>query len=255
MAIKPWIGGKRLLAKTIVAHIPAHSCYVEPFCGGAHVFFRKEPSEVEVLNDINKELITFYRVIQNHYDAFLQSIEQLLISRDEFKRFQNTPPEVLTDIQRAVRFFYIQRSCFGAKVRSPTFGVSKTEKPNYISDSFLKLLEMSYKRLRSVLIECLPYDKLFPRYDAPNTFFYVDPPYYNAENHYGYGLYSKDDFKALAGILGGLKGKFILSINDLPETRAIFKGFKRIEVATKYTIGQSYSTRNTKRAELLIKNF
>ncbi|MDR2104643.1 MAG: DNA adenine methylase [Deferribacteraceae bacterium] len=249
----PWIGGKRLLAKTIIAQIPPHNCYVEVFAGGASVFFRKEPSKVEILNDINKELITFYRVVQNHFEEFRRCVEFTLKSRAEFERFRDTPAEVLTDIQRAVRFFYIQKNCFGGRSNKATFGTNKVEKSRYNSVAMLETLRLGYERLRHVIIECLPYDKLFPHYDSPNTFYYLDPPYYGVENYYGNGIFSKEDYGKLAEILAGVEGKFLLSINDTQPIREIFKGFKIMNVKTIYSVGKS--NRSAPQSELLIKNF
>jgi DNA adenine methylase len=74
-------------------------------------------------------------------------------------------------------------------------------------------------------------------FDRLETFFYLDPPYYGCENYYGDGMFSREDFTKLNGILKTLKGKFILSINDHPQTREIFKGFKILKVKTKYAAG------------------
>ena len=111
--IIPWIGGKRRLARHILPLFPAHTCYVEPFCGAAALFFRKAPAKAEVLNDINGELVNLYRVVQHHLEEFLRQFKWALTSRQIFKWLQATPPEPLTDIQRAARFFYLQKNAFG----------------------------------------------------------------------------------------------------------------------------------------------
>lgn len=113
----PWIGGKRRLAKHIVPLFPQHSCYVEPFAGAAAIFFLKEPVKVEVLNDVNSELINLYRVVQHHLDEFVRQFRWALTSRELFGWLKETPPATLTDIQRAARFFYLQKLAFGAKGR------------------------------------------------------------------------------------------------------------------------------------------
>jgi len=84
----PWIGGKRRLAKHLFPLFPEHTCYVEPFCGAAALFFLKEPSKVEVVNDINAELINLYRVIQHHLEEFLRQFKWSLVSRQMFKWLQ-----------------------------------------------------------------------------------------------------------------------------------------------------------------------
>lgn len=248
----PWIGGKRLLAKTVISEMPAHRIYIEVFAGAASIFFKKGPSEVEVINDINMELITFYRAVRNHTEEFYRQLQYMLVSREEFRRFRATPPEVLTDIQKAVRFFYIQKNCFGGKVVNPTFGVSRVEKPRFNLDTLRDSLETAHKRLSRVLVECLPYEKAVRLYDAEDALFYLDPPYFNCENFYGKN-FSRDDFAVMRDLLADVKGKFIMSINDVPAIREMFKGFRMKEVTTKYSIGSA--ERNGDRTELLIMNF
>ena len=116
-----WMGGKYQLSKRIVAQIPEHLCYVEPFAGAAWVLFRKPESEVEVINDINKELVTFYRCIQHHLEEFVRYFKWVLVSRDEFERLKRVEPDTLTDIQRAARFYYLQQQCFGGRITNPSF--------------------------------------------------------------------------------------------------------------------------------------
>ena len=91
-------------------------------------------------------------------------------------------------------------------------------------------------------------------FDKPETFFYLDPPYFGCENYYGDGIFSRDDFKKLSDILKTLKGKFILSINDHPKTREIFKGFKIAKVKTNYNAG-AWIGKNKPVTELLISNY
>lgn len=108
-SIISWLGGKSKLAKQIIEMMPEHKCYCEVFAGAGHVYFRKEPSKVEVINDINKELVTLFRVIKHHPEEFLKQFKHMLVSRVEFQDAKQTPPETLTDIQRAARFFYLQK--------------------------------------------------------------------------------------------------------------------------------------------------
>lgn len=114
--IVPWIGGKRRLAQPIFNRFPAHTCYVEAFCGAAAIFFTKEPSDVEVLNDINGELVNLYRVVQHHLEEFVRQFKWALTSRQVFEWEKKKAPESMTDIQRAARFFYLQKLAFGSRV-------------------------------------------------------------------------------------------------------------------------------------------
>ena len=102
-----YLGGKHLLAPKIIKRIPAHTCYCEVFAGAAWVLFTKEESKVEILNDINIELVTLYRVVKHHLEEFIRYLKWILVARDEFERFKKEDPETLTDIQRAVRFYFL----------------------------------------------------------------------------------------------------------------------------------------------------
>ena len=98
-----YIGGKRTLAKQVIEILPVRTTYVEPFAGGAHVFFHKEPSKVEVLNDLDGEIVNFFRVCQQHYQEFLRYCRFLLVSRGWYDLIKSADPAGLTDIQRAAR--------------------------------------------------------------------------------------------------------------------------------------------------------
>ena len=103
-----WIGGKSQLASRIIARIPAHRCYVEVLAGAAWVLFKRPESDVEVLNDLNRDVVTLYRVVQHHIEEFVRYFKWMLVSRDEFDRMRRVDPETLTDVQWAARFFYLQ---------------------------------------------------------------------------------------------------------------------------------------------------
>ncbi len=125
--IIPWMGGKRRLADRLIPLFPPHECYVEVFAGGAALYFmRPQAAPVEVLNDINSDLVTLYRVVQNHLEEFVRQFKWALSSRQVFEWQKMTRPETLTDIQRAARFFYLQHHAFAGKVTGQTFGTATT---------------------------------------------------------------------------------------------------------------------------------
>lgn len=248
-----WIGGKYLLSKQIVERIPKHHCYVEPFSGAAWTFFRKEPSDVEVLNDINKEVVTLYRIVQNHLEEFIKYFKWVLPSRDEFQRLLSVDPNTLTDIQRSVRFYYIQKSSFAGKIAgNPTWGTATTRPPRLNLLRIEEDLSAVHLRLSRVYIENLDYSKLISKYDRSNTFFYLDPPYYGCEDYYGKEIFNRDDFQVLSDQLIGIDGKFLLSLNDTPEIREIFNPFDIQEVSTRYSCS---SVAPKKVTELFISNY
>ena len=247
-----YLGGKSLLAKKIIPLIPKHHCFCEVFAGASWITFKKEPSKVEIINNINSDLTTLYRVIKLHLEEFIRYLKWLLVSRDEFNRFMAENPESLTDIQRAVRFYYLLKTGYASKVVGQTLSASTFRTSNFNLMRIEEELSDAHLRLHRVFVENKPYDKFIERYDKPHTFFYIDPPYYNCENDYGKGIFSKNDFNKLADILSKITGKFILSINDTQETREIFSGFQVKEVDTTYSVA---STEKKKVKELLFFNF
>ncbi|MCP3944542.1 MAG: DNA adenine methylase [Desulfobacteraceae bacterium] len=247
-----YIGGKSKLSKQIVSLIPEHKIYCEVFSGGAWVFFRKTPSKVEVINDLDSDLISFYRVVQNHLEEFLKQFKWLLTSREIFKDWKDQlESRGLTDIQKAARYYYVQRLAFGGRVKNRSYGVQIDGRTPRIN--LLRLEEeMSaiHLRLSDVRIENLSWKDLITRYDRPDTFFYCDPPYHGCPDYkHNFIL---EDFVALADSLKSIEGQFMLSINDHPEIRQVFKDFNHKEVSLLYTVGQKGPVEAN---ELLYSNF
>ncbi|WP_445115023.1 DNA adenine methylase [Acinetobacter sp. WZC-1] len=250
-----WLGGKSQLARTIIDMMPEHRHYCEVFGGAGWVLFKKTPSPIETINDINGDLINLYRIFKHHPDALIHEFETLLLSRDEFERLKSTPPNICTDIQRAARFYYLLRSCFGANVASPSF-FAQVERPNGLKrgNDLKTLLSAVHKRLQNVCIENRNFDALIERWDRPSTLFYLDPPYYNCEKYYGKDIFSRDDFIKLRDILKNIKGKFILSLNDVPEVREIFAGFYFHAEKIRWSYNSKTQNENNGK-ELIITNF
>src|SRR6267378_2063128 len=96
-----YIGGKNRFAKQIIATFPKHTTYVEAFAGGAQVFFHKQPSEVEVLNDLDGEIVNFFRVCQWHYEELVRYLRFCIVSRKLYEQLRATDARSLTDVQRA----------------------------------------------------------------------------------------------------------------------------------------------------------
>jgi DNA adenine methylase len=245
-----YIGGKNRIAKQIIGFFPEHVTYVEAFAGGAQTLFHKEPSKVEVLNDLDSDVVTFFRVCQSHHNELIRYLRFAVISREWFDLLQAQDPKNLTDVQRAARFLYLQKNAYAGLVRKRKFGYSVTEPSRFNPESLPELIESTRKRLARVQIEHLPYQQILERYDRPTTLFYLDPPYF-ARKLYNFNL-TESDFVELAKRLGDLRGKFVLSLNDLPEVRSIFGHFHIREIELAYTAQQTAGKRFR---ELLITNF
>ena len=249
LPIVPWIGGKRRLAKHILPLFPANTCYVEPFCGAAALYFLKTPSKTEVINDINGELVNLYRVVKHHLEEFVRQFKWALVSRQIYKWLQDTPEETLTDIQRAARFYYLQKQAFGGKVADHSFGTSTTSAPRFNLLRIEEELSMAHLRLSRTLIEHLDWHQCIERYDRPHTLFYCDPPYWGTE---GYGVdFPIGNYIHMSELARSIKGKMIISVNDIPEMRQAFKGLNIQTVCINYSL----SGKSSPRQELVICNF
>lgn len=245
-----YIGGKNRLAKTIISLIPKHKTYVEPFFGGGQVFFHKEPSAVEIINDLSDEIVNFFRICQSHHEELIRYLKYMLISRRWFELCQSTDPGSLTDVQKAGRFFYLQKNSYGGLITSQRPPLNVEQHRNYNPERIPEVLAKAHERLQRVQIECLPYQEVLKRCDRKETFFYLDPPYWNKQlYHFNF---KEQDFIELQLLLKALKGRFILSLNDVPEVRKLFADFHIQQVSLPYTASNLPGRRYR---ELLITNF
>jgi DNA adenine methylase len=256
-----WIGGKSRLRKHVIALLPPHSCYVEPFAGAAWVLFGKPPSPVEVINDIDQELINFFRVVKEQPEKLIASFEWELVSRAEFKRLATLDLTKLDEIQRAHRFYYLIMAGWGGEINYPRFQTSITDAGhgNRLIGALKTLrqrLEPVYQRLRTVIIENLDWQACLDRYDRPGTVFYLDPPYPGNGCNYLHNMRDWDAHELLAERLRRASCHWIVSSYDSPEVRQLFGGynFTPIQSASGMNTQKNGSTRAINR-EVLITNF
>lgn len=208
-----YYGGKQKLVSTILPLIPAHNMYVEPFVGGAAVFFSKQPSEVECINDTNAELINFYRVVKNRYHELSALVRVTLHSRslhDDAWVIYNKPA-LFDEVRRAWAVWVLSTQSFSAKLDG-SWGYDKgsdttTRKIGNKRNEFTEELAI---RLQHVQLECADALYIIASRDTADTFFYCDPPYFNS-NMGHYDGYSEQDFINLLEALAKIRGKFMLS--------------------------------------------
>ena len=188
-----------------------------------------------MLNDVNGELVNLYRVVQNHLEEFVRQFKWALSSRQVFKWLQMTRPETLTDIQRAARFYYLQQSAFGGRVDGQTYGTATTTPPGLNLLRLEETLSAAHLRLSSTYIEQLSWQQVMKKYDREHTLFYCDPPYWQTE---GYGVpFGFEQYEQMAEVLGQIKGKAIVSLNDHPDIRRVFGRYHIESTDITYTVG------------------
>lgn len=210
-------GGKSRLLPLLMPLIPAHKVYVEPFAGGLAVLLAKPRSTVEVLNDMDQSLVTFYRVVRFHAEPLLAELEWVLNSRQEFVDCREQPG--LTDIQKAARWYFRNRTCFGGS-NLDTFGVSLTSAADSRGRRMEAVRQLAV-RLDRVIIESVDWERCVRIYDRAETFFFMDPPYTEC-GETSYKAWTTADVMKLRETLRSLKGRWLLTLNDSPDNRRLF---------------------------------
>lgn len=248
-----WVGGKKALRDEILARFPRnYKRYIEVFGGAGWVLFHKPPgNDFEVFNDFNGNLVNLYRCVREQPDALRNELRYMLNSRLDFEYMKGMlhSQAVLPDVRRAAYYYALIRYSYAAG--TSTFG----SQPHAMWNNF-PLIESAAGRLQKVVIENKDCVKLIRQYDRPESFFYCDPPYYNADQYYETVSSDGFDHAGLADALLGIKGKFLLSYNDCPEIRALYdrpgivvEGISRLSnIAQRYENGKQYP-------ELLISNY
>ena len=240
--IAPYLGGKRNLAKRLCRIIDAHEhrTYAEPFVGMGGVFLRRSRrAPAEFINDLNRDVYNLFRMLQEHYVAFLDLLRFQITTQAGFERLRAVDPETLTDLQRAARFLYVQRLAFGGKVTGRSFGFSGERPARFDLSRLEPDLEALHERLSGVTVLCLGYAEFIQRVDRKKALLYLDPPYFGCEGDYGKEAFARADFERIADLLRELKGDFLLSVNDVPELRALFDWATIVPLTTTYTVSNS----------------
>jgi DNA adenine methylase len=245
----PWMGGKNRTAGKIVQLFPKHECYVEVFSGAANLLFEKEKNCTEVINDINNDLVNLFRIVRWHPRAFMEELQFVLHSRKEFDDYKNQPG--LTDVQRAARSWFLLKTSFGGKggTNSFHFGYGTCGRSRLRRMSF-SAVRKCHKRLDGVFVENRDFEDVIKRYDRKHTLFYCDPPYWKTAAYKT--PFTWADHQRLHGCLKSIDGKFILTINNHPDIRTLYKGYYIRKASAIYSVSKSVNQDVT---ELVIANY
>jgi DNA adenine methylase len=256
-----WAGGKSRLRQTVIDLLPPHTCYVEIFGGAAWVLFGKPLSEVEILNDIDQELISFFRVVKYQPQEFMASFDLELVSRAEFKRLAALDPSQLDDVQRAHRFYYIIMAGWGGELNYPRFQTSITDGGHGnrligALETLKQRIEPIHKRLSTVIIENLDWRHCIDKYDRDNTVMYLDPPYPGNGVNYFHNMRDWTEHQELAERLTRTKCKWILSSYDTKEVHSLFSAYHitRVESSSGMKTKKDSKERVLNR-EVLVTNY
>ncbi|WP_273756355.1 DNA adenine methylase [Bartonella sp. MM73XJBT] len=248
-----WMGGKHHLRKKIIPILNNidHKTYVEPFLGSGVIFLNKRPAKYSVINDLNGEITNLFQCVQNDFDALAKRLEWFVCSRQLFFELASIAPESLSKVERAARFLFLQRCVMYGKKDYASFSFGKKRKVSFNPEKLLSRMRRVRQKLLDTTILNLSWERVVELFDAPDSLFYLDPPYFLKKKYYSSGNFDENDFESMAKILKGVEGKFVLSLNDCDAVREIFKDFDFLEVETLWVCGMA---KKTPRKEVLIHN-
>ncbi|ABF42397.1 D12 class N6 adenine-specific DNA methyltransferase [Candidatus Koribacter versatilis Ellin345] len=251
-----WPGGKKHLKKRLLQMMPAHEAYVEVFSGSAKLLFAKEPSPWEILNDINSDVVNFFRVARHRAAELAERFEHEVIASQRFKALRSAA-DGASEIDQALRFIYLAWWSFGGKGEHfASLRISELRKAKHPVKRSLRLvrdlIHRTADRLVDVLIENRDFLECIDRYDSTDTLFYCDPPYTSFSKIARYGEMAEARHRDLVSRLRKIRGKFILSYDDSPLVRSLTDGLEIQEARVPYTIAAGEAKIGR---ELIISNF
>lgn len=272
MELKPilkWVGGKRQLLSEIKKHIPSnYNTYIEPFFGGGAVLFEIQPKKA-IINDINIELVNMYKTVKTNSEDLIKKLEKYTNDEEKYYEIRNLDRnenyKKLSNIDRASRMIYLNRTCFNGLYRVNSKGQNnvpygKYKNPTICDKSNIKNIS-KYFNENDIEIKNLDFEKLL-KLAQPGDFVYLDPPYDPLTDTSSFVSYSKDGFtkddqtrlKECCDLLTKKGVKFLLSNSSTEFIKELYKDYTIIEVDANRNISASVKGRE-KVKEVLIKNF
>ncbi|MCU0286854.1 MAG: Dam family site-specific DNA-(adenine-N6)-methyltransferase [Acidobacteria bacterium] len=194
--ILKWAGGKQQLLQQLIPLVPGtYNKYIEPFIGGGALFFALKPAKA-IISDSNSELINLYKIAANDVENLIKLLPGLQTDREHYYEMRAMDPAVLSDIEKAARTIYLNRTCFnglyrvnrGGKFNVP-FG--KHQNPRIC---FPEELRAASELLKRTKIVCADYKDLLHQYAAEGDFIYLDPPYLPISQYSDFKRYTKEQF-------------------------------------------------------------
>jgi len=258
LSLLPYMGGKQNLVPRLIPLIPDHVAYVEVFGGGAALLLNKPPSPLEVYNDIDGELVNLFEIVRNRPDDFVKHASFMLYSRELYEKWhtelkENKVPE--DPVERAFRFWYLVRSSFAAHPYKG-WAFCETADRNRAESVWNALVDLKpiHERLKHVEIDHLDFERLIKNRDSPETFFFLDPPYLDAEE-YRMGVFTIEDHQRLLKTLQGCKGKWLMTTGNHPDIRRLFKEYGMILANTSLAVPKVIGGEREKLGHLIVANY
>lgn len=252
-----YAGGKTKLSRKIIPYIPPHKNYLELFFGGGSIFFEKKPSELETINDINSNVTTFFKVLQdkNKFEEFYRLANLTPYSREFFYELRDGHPE--NDIEKAYRFFVLSRQSFSGNLKDWSFNVNCHYSVPGVFQNTIKRLPQIVDRLKNVQIENLDFKRCLKLYDNEDCFIYADPPYIPESRRENSDLYeyemTYEDHERLLSCCLKAKGKIMISGYNSDLYNAELKDWRKKEFKARCTI--AVKSKDQERTEVIWMNY
>ena len=243
------VGGKSKLKKLIVDdYFPKDYrdlVYVEPFVGAGSIYFYKDPSDFEIINDLDNQPYTLFKKLKNFDGAKISKDLNGIYTKEIFKEIKESNPT--SEYGKFKRILQLTRTSFFNRMTA--FNYIGSDKSKAVIQSNFGNNELK-NRLKNTIILNKDYKKVIKQYDSPLTFFYLDPPYEGSGKLY---VHSSMPINDIYNVLKNIKGRFLLSYNDSVEAKKLFKNYYINYVTTHYEHTKSIGKRKTK--EMLISNY
>jgi len=251
-------GGKYRLAKLLCRYIPPHEVYVEPLCGGASLFFAKRPSKTEVLADIDCNLINFWKTVQR-----VDSLEDIVKygwepSRERFEELKRCVKENVCELEdptfKAYAFLYVNKFSYAGMLGRIGYNPAQARGCKvelcHIKNVYRRFHEVK-NRISKAILECADFRDTIRKWDGPNTFFYLDPPYWTERGSEYFTGYVTP--REVLDVVRNVQGKWLLTYNDHPLVRKVFEGFIVEEAESRLEMGKVVRPRRM--THLIIRNY
>lgn len=240
----------------LVSLLPDHKIYVEPFLGAGSILFGKAKCKCEAVNDLDGNLINFWKVCRDDHEALIRSFECIPNSKQAVDTYWDKycAGEYESDLERAHIFYCLVVRGLGEDMRSLIFERNCISHSAFSANTIEQTISDVYERLIHVQIECQDFTEVMHFYDSPDTVYYLDPPYHDGCHKCVTHKFDDERCQELADICKNLKGKFLLTINDDDFMRDTFKDFNVNTYETYYSVCKTNSRRKPF-SELIITNY
>ncbi|MBL4951050.1 DNA adenine methylase [Neobacillus sp. YIM B02564] len=219
-----WFGGKYYMANKIIEIFPEHKVFVEVFGGSGQLTFSKQPSEIEIYNDIDSGLVSFFSILRDDIKSkkLIDKIHLTPFSREEFYNCRDTWRQETDEIEKVRKWYVTVMQSFSTSMQSwkPTKSKSRRGMAQSVSQWLGHIennLPLAVERMKMLQVENVDFKELLKKYDSPDTLFYLDPPYIHETRKMTYTYeheLENERHTELVKILLNLKGKCILSGYD-----------------------------------------